>query len=279
MHDSIQHNETASAIEAVLTYVVDLGEKPVIYPSEAGGRSERRVGQYADHTVVIHNGRSDVHSLSLDREGFLLAEHETRVQDFYDEEEVRAVYEAEVEQLVKKLSGATKVVVFDHTRRADAAATRDQKAVREPARMVHSDYTERSAPQRVRDLLPAPEAEQRLKRRFAIINIWRPIRDPVQTTPLAICDARTISERDLVVTERRARDRIGEIYQIAFNRDHRWVYFPYMQRSEALVFKCFDSAVDGRARFAPHTAFDDPTSPPDAPARESIESRTIAFFQ
>jgi hypothetical protein len=275
----IKRRETHASVQASLTYCVDTGEKPVIHPSEAGGRSERRVGQYADHTVVIYNGRFDAHSLSLDREGFLLTEHETRVQDFYDEEEVRAVYEAEVEQLIKDLSGATKVVVFDHTRRADAAATRDQKVVREPARMVHSDYTERSAPQRIRDLLPAPEAEQRLKGRFAIINIWRPVRDPVQTTPLAVCDARTIAERDLVVTERRARDRIGEIYQVAFNPDHRWFYFPYMQRNEALVFKCFDSAVDGRARFAPHTAFDDPTSPPDAPPRESIESRTIAFFQ
>lgn len=274
----MQHNETGAAVEAVLTYIVNTGEKPVIYPSEAGGRSERRMGQHADHKVAIHNGRSNAHSLSLDREGFLLTEQETRVQDFYDEREVRAVYEAEIERLIKALSGATKVVVFDHTRRASAAATRGQKVVREPARMVHSDYTERSAPQRIRDLLPAAEAEQRLKGRFAIINVWRPMRDPVQTAPLAVCDARTIAERDLVVTERRARDRIGEIYQIAFNPDHRWVYFPYMQRNEALVFKCFDSARDGRARFAPHTAFDDPTSPPDAPARESIESRTIAFF-
>jgi hypothetical protein len=278
MDHPVEPRETQSYVEASLTYCVDTGEKPVIYPSEAGGRSERRVGQYADHTVAIHNGRSHAGSLSLDREGFLLAEHETRVQDFYDQEEVCAVYEAEIQQLIKDVSGATDVVVFDHTRRAAAAATRDKQVVREPARMVHSDYTERSAPQRIRDLLPVPEAEQRLKGRFAIINIWRPVRNPVQTVPLAVCDARTIADRDLVVTERQARDRIGEIYQIAFNPDHCWFYFPYMQRNEALVFKCFDSAVDGRARFAPHTAFDDPTSRPDAPARESIESRTIAFF-
>ncbi|MDH3670383.1 MAG: methyltransferase [Gammaproteobacteria bacterium] len=279
MDRPVAYREAHSYVEASLTYCVDTGEKPVIYPSEAGGRSERCVGQYANHTVALHNGRFHAEPLSLDREGFLLSKHETRVQDFYDEEEVRTVYESEIERLIKELSGATKVVVFDHTRRADAAATREQKIVREPARMAHSDYTERSAPQRIRDLLPAPEAEQRLKGRFAIINIWRPMRDPVQTVPLAVCDARTIAERDLVVTQRRARDRIGEIYQIAFNPDHCWFYFPYMQRNEALVFKCFDSAVDGRARFAPHTAFDDPTSPPDAPARESIEARTIAFFQ
>ncbi|MFQ6024433.1 MAG: CmcJ/NvfI family oxidoreductase [Acidiferrobacterales bacterium] len=278
MDRPVKHRETHPFVEASLTYLVDTGEKPVIYPSEAGGRSEQRTGQYANHRVAIHNGRPDANRFALDREGFLLTEHETRVQDFYDEEELRAVYDREVEHLVKDLARATKVVVFDHTRRAAAAATRDRRAVREPARMVHNDYTERSAPRRLRDLLPAAEAEQRLKRRFAIINIWRPIGDPVQTAPLAVCDAQSLARCDLVVTERRARNRIGEIYQIAFNPDHRWFYFPYMQRNEALVFKCYDSARDGRARFAPHTAFDDPTSPPGAAARESVESRSFVFF-
>lgn len=87
-----------------------------------------------------------------------------------------------------------------------------------------------------------------------------------------------LAPRDLVVTERRARNRVGEIYQIAFNPDHRWFYFPQMQRNEALLFKCYDSAHDGRACFAPHTAFDDPTSPPGAAGRESIESRNFVFF-
>ena len=73
-------------------------------------------------------------------------------------------------------------------------------------------------------------------------------------------------------------DRVGEIYHITYNPDHHWFYFPHMQTNEALVFKTYDSATDGRARWTAHAAFDDPTSEPDAPDRESIEVRTLAFF-
>lgn len=270
--------EDRSIVQAQLTYLVNTGRKPVVYPSEAGGRSEQQTGKYADHRVTIRNGRENRDPFSLDREGFVLMESETRVRDFYSDRELRAVYDTEIEQLVKSVTGAVKVTVFDHTRRAAAAATRGQKKVREPVRTVHSDYTERSATRRIRDFLPSSEAEQRLERRFAIVNVWRPIIGPVQTSPLAVCDAQSIAARDLVVTERRARDRVGELYHISFNPDHRWYYFPDMQSNEALVIKTYDSAVDGTARFTAHTSFDDPASPPDAMSRESIESRCFVFF-
>jgi hypothetical protein len=118
----------------------------------------------------------------------------------------------------------------------------------------------------------------RLKNRFAEINVWRPITGPVQQWPLALCDSRTIAPEDLVATEQRYRDRNGEIYSITYNPAHRWSYFPQMRRDEAVMIKGYDSAADGRARFTAHTAFADPTSPPDAPARESIEVRALVFF-
>jgi hypothetical protein len=142
---------------------------------------------------------------------------------------------------------------------------------------VHNDYTEWSGPNRVRDLLP-DEAEDLLTRRFAIVQVWRAIRNPIESHPLGIVDARSLAEQDLVISERRYPDRIGQTYQIAYNADHEWYYFPRMARDEALVFKVYDSATDGRARFTAHSAFDDPTSPPNAAPRESIEMRTIAFF-
>jgi hypothetical protein len=111
-----------------------------------------------------------------------------------------------------------------------------------------------------------------------VINVWRPIRGPVQESPLAVCDARSIAPKDFIPTDLVYRDRKGEIYSVAFNPSHRWFYFPQMQTNEALLLKCYDSVDDGRARFTTHSAFTDPTSPPDAPARESIEARTLAFF-
>jgi hypothetical protein len=262
-------------IEAELNYLVDTGEKPASYSRELGSQ---RTGKYEEHAVTIYNGRAIAHHLSLEREGFIFINHETKVRNFYDDNEVRSVYYPEIEQLVKELSGATRVLVFDHTLRSADSATRDAKKISGPVPNVHNDYTEWSGPQRVRDLLPAAEAEELLKHRFAVIQVWRPIRGSVQMEPLGIADAQSIGTKELIASARVYPDRIGEVYHITFNPDHRWYYFPNMQRNEALVFKCYDSERDGRARWTAHAAFNDPSSPPDASPRESIEMRTLAFF-
>jgi len=273
-----KYEPTIHSVEASLNYLVDTGEKPVTYSAEPGAFSTTHTGQYQERSVTIYNGRPLSDHFSLDREGFIFINHETRVKDFYNEDEVRSVYYPEIEQLVKEVTGASRVLVFDHTLRAADDATRQEKQVRGPVRSVHNDYTEWSGPQRVRDLVPAGEAEALLQHRFAVIQVWRPIRKPVQTAPLAIAEAPSLASKNLIATERRYPDRVGEIYHITYNPDHRWYYFPNMKRNEALVFKTYDSEKDGRARWTAHAAFDDPTSPPDAPARESIEMRTLAFF-
>jgi hypothetical protein len=227
--------------------------------------------------MTIRNGRPLADEFDLEVTGFEFVKHETRVRDFFDAEELKSVYYPEVEALVKKVSGASRVIVFDHTLRSGDEAERETKLVREPVFNVHNDYTEWSGPQRVRELLP-DEAEDLLRRRFAIIQVWRAIDQPIQANPLAIADARSLAPRDLIRAERRYPHRVGETYRIGYNPDHRWFYFPQMRRDEALVFKVFDSAKDGRARFTAHSSFVDPTTPPGAPPRQSIEARTLAFF-
>ncbi|HEX7006075.1 MAG TPA: CmcJ/NvfI family oxidoreductase [Alphaproteobacteria bacterium] len=266
------------AVEATLTYCVRTGEKPVSGSTGPGGRLYYRSGTYEDRTVTIHDVRPLADRLSLDVEGFRLVRHETRMTDFYDDDELRAVFYPEIERLVMAETGATRVLVFDHTRRAGDEATREARRVREPVKIVHNDYTEWSGPQRVRDLLPAAEAAALLEHRVAVVQVWRATRGPILSNPLAICDAQSLAPGDLIAAERRHPDRIGEIYQIAYNPAHRWYYVPEMTRSEALVFKCYDSMKDGRARFTAHASFDDPTTPAGAPPRESIEMRTLAFF-
>ena len=273
-----KYRESTDSIKASLNYLVDTGEKPVTYTAKPGSTPEQRSGSYEKHMVTIQNGRPIIDQFSLEREGFVFINHETKMKDFYNEDELRSVYYPEMEQLVKDLTGASRVLIFDHTLRAEDDATREEKKVREPVRRVHNDYTEWSGPQRVRDLLPPEEAEELLKHRFAVIQTWRPIRKPVQTAPLAIADSMSLETKDMIPTERRYPDRVGETYHLTFNPSHRWYYFPEMQRNEALVFKCYDSKRDGRSRFSAHSAFEDPNSPPDAPPRESIEIRTLAFF-
>jgi hypothetical protein len=107
----------------------------------------------------------------------------------------------EVERLVREATGAIKVLVFAHDARSILKARAGEKRVREPIEPVHNDYTIKSGPENVRELLESEEAEERLKTRFTEINIWRPIRGPVQSTPLAVCDAQSLAQKDLVPTD------------------------------------------------------------------------------
>lgn len=264
---------TVEKVTATLNYLAPLPERPYVYMYEPPPGVPERTGDYRGHSVTINDARRIADQLSLDAQGFVLRPQETRVGNFYDEAEVRSVYYPELEAFVRELAGASRTLMFDHTLRSARANGGD---VRDPVRAVHNDYTFVSGPQRLRDLLPPAEAS--VKRRFAIYNVWRPIRGTVFDTPLALCDARTIAPGDLIATEMRYRDRTGETFALAFNADHHWYYAPRMQRNEAFIFKCFDSAPGKAPAFTAHTAFDDPTAPADAPPRESIEARILALF-
>jgi hypothetical protein len=267
--------ETIESIEATLNYIEDDGSKIFTITAGPGGSDVRSGGTQDPRRVRISNGR--LRDFVFERDGFRFVRHDTRVADFYNEDEIRRVYYPEMEALIKAESGAKRVVVFDHTLRTADDELREAKKIREVVRRVHNDYTEWSAPQRVRDILPK-EADDLLSRRFAIIQVWRPIRHPVESYPLAIADAGSLSPDNLVISERRYPDRVGQTYAITYNPGHQWYWFPRMRREEALVFKVFDSLKDGRARWTAHTAFEDPTTPPNARPRESIEIRTLAFF-
>ncbi|MBT3989824.1 MAG: methyltransferase [Rhodospirillaceae bacterium] len=264
-------------VEAELTYCVDDGTMPVNETKDAVTKMPTYSGNYDRHVMPIHDGRSWDKPINIEVSGFELVEHKTAMQDFLDSEELQSVYYPEMEALVKKHTGASRVVIFDHTIRTGNDDKRAEKLLREPVLRVHNDYTEWSGPQRIRDVLP-DEAEELLKKRCAVVQVWRPIQDVLQTNPLAFCDARSLPESDLIIAERRYPDRVGQTYQIKHNDNHEWFYYPEMKRDEAIVFKVWDSAKDGRARMTAHTSFDDPTTPEGAPPRESIEIRTLAFF-
>ena len=227
------------------------------------------------HLVPVENGRLREWEFTLDTHGFALIRAPSQVEDLYDERTLRACYYPEAEAILKQHTGATRVFVFDHNIRNAARAAGDP-ALREPAKRVHNDYTYASAPQRVRDLLP-DEADWLLAHRFAIINLWRPIRTVLES-PLALAEWSSITVEDLVPSRLIYADRVGETFSVRYSPRHRWVYFPEQRREEALLIKCYDSATDGRARLSFHAAFDDPASPPDAPPRESIELRTLVFW-
>lgn len=267
-------------IKVALKYLIDDENLAVYIASEGGGDTTTHEGNYAIHPMAVHNGRARPGGFSLDREGFILAHHASAVGDFYNDIEIARVYEAEAKALVQSVTGANRVEIFDHTRRAASLDVQKQRMIREPASIVHNDYTARSGPNRLRDYFSddPDQADALLCRRFAIVNVWRSIAGTVLNAPLAMCDASSVAPADLISVERQAKDRIGEIQLARHNPAHRWYYFPDMAADEALLFKTYDSETDGRARFTIHTSFEDPNAAADAPARESIETRCFVFY-
>lgn len=263
-------------LKARITYMVPGDTRPYV-DTEAltGAEHPRYHAEMQDREVEIADGRALGPELSLDQDGVELRHRPTSVGDLYDDAAVERDYYPEIEAMVAEVTGASRVIIFDHTRRTDAGR---QGAAKRPASRAHNDYTEWSGPQRVRDLLGEDEARALGNRPVVQVNVWRPISGPVQRSPLAVLDAASLAPEDLVATDMHYPDRVGEIYHLAYNPDHRWLYFPAMERDEVILIKGYDSRTDGRARFTPHTAFEDPTSPPDAPPRESIEVRTLALL-
>ena len=268
------------AITAALRYSVATGTKPATEYYGPGNVYRRVLGVFEERPVLITNGRPFAAEFSLDRNGFAFVRQGTAVTNFFDDGQIESVYYPELERLVAEVSGAFRTVAYDHTLRCANKAGREARPVREPVTYAHNDYTEAYGPRRLRELLPEmlpDDAHVLLESRFAIIQVWRPIRT-VHADPLAIADARTVQPSDLIPSDRRLPDRVVENYQLIYNPEHQWFYFPTMQPDEVIVFKTFDSATDGRARFTPHAAFKDPGSPADAPHRQSIEARLFAFF-
>ena len=277
LHSNIIAN--LASVQADLNYLAPMTERPRNYTFEPpAGEPWSNVAHEA-HRVAIHDARPVADRVSLDANGFAVVNRQSAVHDFFDDEEVRRVYYPEVERIVQQATGAYRVHIFDHTtrRRIDGAQDRSG-APRQPVQRVHIDHTARSGPQRVRDLLP-DEADELLKGRVQVINLWRPTRGPVQDSPLAVCDATTIDLGDLVPTDLVYAHRVGETSSVKYNPDHRWFYVPQMRTDEALLIKCSDTATNIPARFTPHSAFRDPTAAPDAPPRESIEVRTLVFHR
>lgn len=278
MRQTAELAQESDFVEADLNYVVDDGQPSIRYIDWPEEEHKAHLPTYESRRVRIWNGRTANERFTLPTHGFTLVRHKTAVKDFYDEAEVFRVYYPEVEKLIQAESGAKRVVVFDHTVRTADDSRHATGWIRQTVKSVHNDYTERSAPKRVRDILPPDEAERLLQRRYGIIQVWRSVAPRVESEPLAMCDGRSIPAVGFIRNERRYRDRTAETYHIAYNPSHRWFYFPYMTRDEALVFKVFDSDASAGVRFTAHTSFDDPTTRPDARVRESIEMRAFAFY-
>ncbi|KAI0789661.1 hypothetical protein C8Q75DRAFT_806825 [Abortiporus biennis] len=269
-------------VPTVLNYFTPIGEESPyrwIHDPPAG-TPVTNVG--ADpHPTTVHDARGHESKLTLDTTGFQFVKSVSTEKDFTDEDRIQNIYYKEVEELLKKETGAKRVLIFDHTiRRNDPAiAVEDpKKGLRTAALRVHIDQTYEASVARVHRHL-GDDADRLLKGRVRIINVWRPIGHPVAHEPLAVSDWRTLdTEHDLVPVRflyNDPRPNAG-IYAVKYNPKHKWYYLSNQTPDEVTLIKCYDSEVD-RARLTPHTAFLDETSPKEAPHRDSIEIRALVF--
>ena len=286
-------------VNATLNYIIPPDDRPRNYMCDPPEGTPWRNYEITKVRAAVEDGRELAEEPTLDTAGIALVRHRTQVADLYDSPTIREHYYCEMEQLVKRMTGAVRVHAFDHNLRstngvAQASVVSDDmdpnnrprlaQEGEDPGRLnlqtpvwyTHNDFTLASGPERLREELP-DEAETLLERRFSIVNVWKPIRGPVQDVPLAVLDGRSLDKGDLVASDLVYSDRVGEVYALAFNPRHHWIYYSQMQADEALLFKCYDSDPE-HMRFTAHSAFDDPSCPEGALPRESIEVRTLVFF-
>lgn len=260
---------------AAVQYVSPTREALYCYASAPpNGQPESNIN-FEEHLVDIEDTRASGSPLSLDTDGATLLSQTSRLTVFDDEREIREKYYAESADIIRSVTGAHRVVVFDHNiRRGGTGSTGD--GVRRPVFHAHADFTATSALLRATEVM-GPIAQT--ARRLVAINLWRPIAEPVRDSPLAFCAATSVASGDLVPAELRYEKRTGEIYYLFYNPEHRWLYAPEMRKSEFWLFKNSDTSVTCPARVTPHSAFIDATAPPSLPPRESLEVRAFALFE
>jgi hypothetical protein len=284
MDMAVERTLEMASVAAPLGYITPPRARPYDYAFEPPAGLPWHNYEIDARPMQISDARGIEPRPTIESAGFTLRHAPSRVRDFLDEDEVRRIYYAEAAQLACAVTGANEAHVFDHLVRrrepgAPALSFGRRVAGDKPSAngRVHNDYTEASGRNRLK-LLIEDERAAAAVRRYAIVNIWRSIAGPVLDTPLALCDARTVDADDLVASDVHYATRTGEIYLVRHSPRHRWFFYSAMDRSEALVFKQFDSEVRGVPRFVPHAAFDHPDAPADAPPRESIEVRCLVIY-
>lgn len=277
-------NPRLPGVTAGIAYLLPTGDRPHNYMYEPPPGTPRQNCEYRVSPVRIVDARTLASPPGIQLEGFELWDAPSSGVDFADEDSIRSRYYAEAAELAKCVTGADHAYVFDHLvrRREKGRPALDFGRHGDGSRpgaagRVHNDYSEASGKKRL-ETETLTHGIRLPVQRFAIVNIWRSIRGRVMDTPLAICDARTISAEDLVEADVLYPDRTGQIYLVQQSSRHRWAYFSDMDRHEALIFKQYDSQMSGVARFTPHSAFDLPVIPPDAPLRRSIEIRCLVTY-
>ncbi|KAH7375251.1 hypothetical protein B0T11DRAFT_7490 [Plectosphaerella cucumerina] len=267
-------------VRTTLNYWDDPGDGSEPTPVIIGKGKISNKRPHKPHPFTISDIRGEEHLFTLDNAGFQYCVSPSAEAAFTDDQRIREIYYRECEELVKAITGARAVHVFNHKVRRGPTQWHHlglhNLANRGPVTRTHVDQSYAGAERRLRwEFNREGEADDLLSRRYQIINVWRPI-EPILKDPIAVADARSVPDADLVAAALVEDDFHGESWVVRHNPQHRWLYKHGMTPSEALLIKCFDSD-ESVARRALHSAFEDPAHA-DRESRQSIEVRTLVFY-
>jgi len=234
--------------------------------------------------IAIKDIRGQFDTLTIDQCGFQVMQHCTKVAEFERVEELRA-YREETEALLRDTLQASYVLCYDLKLRKNSSFQRDvidlndPFLVEGPAKGAHNDVTRTSGPQIIRRYLSSENQRKFLRPgyRIRIVNTWRPLVPVLEDCPLALCDYRSVGPEDLVEADRVFPDRVGEVYYLKYNKNHRWFWLERQQQSEPFVFIMYDTMIGDQAKFCPHVSFQNFRASPHAIPRRSVETRSIVI--
>ncbi|WP_417455260.1 CmcJ/NvfI family oxidoreductase [Kiloniella sp.] len=220
--------------------------------------------------IHVRDVRHNLDAINFDNDGIIFRHYQSQIQDFSDTSEWQDIYAAELDSILKEQIQAKDVMVFDHTVRID-----DQNAKRKPARNVHNDYSPRGAEQRLIKLVGKERAKEYVNGHYGFVNIWRPIKHTIQTSPLGFIRPSSMKSDDWMDIELIYPDRQGQILGVAANKNHDWFYLSEMTPDEITIFNIFDN--QDRPHLA-HSALDMHEKTHSKAPRMSIESRTLIRY-
>ena len=263
-----------SDILSDITYIVRQNEKPYYESSALTGMVPKLHFKTEKRKVLIKDIR-DSKNFSLIKNGFLFKKIKFNLEE-KDIQNNYIQYKKSLSKFIKELFPYKYIDIFDITRRSNeetGASNRD--GPRQPAERAHVDYTKSSGLVRAKQILENKFSQFR-KYRVIQLNVWRPLCSKVLSSPLAIADASSIRQKDLIATDQIFPDRIGEIYHLAYEKKQKWYWVSEMRNYEALIFKGWDSDTSNNVlKFTPHTSFNIPDQKINEHPRQSIEARAF----
>jgi hypothetical protein len=263
-----------SDIFSYITYIIKQKEKPYYESSALTGMIPKLHFKTEKKKVLIKDIRNS-NKFSLHKNGFIFK----KVNFYLEEKDIQkdyTQYKKDLSKFLKELFPYKYIEIFDITKRSNKKKGSDNMdGPRQPADRAHVDYTINSGVIRAKQILKNNFYELN-KNRVIQLNVWRPICSKVLSSPLAIADASSIQQKDLIETDQIFPDRIGEIYHLAYEKKQKWYWVSKMENNEALIFKGWDSSPSKEdVSFTPHTSFNIPNQDINKSPRESIEARVF----